>query len=545
MKRQQLFNSFWLSLTATVMVTQPTWADTAAGSAAQLNPAAKSKQPQADSPIAQQQTPTVGPNQPSDPRTPSAPNPTAPSASLELTSPAGSPPPSYLNPSGNPLQFPTRPEEVRIQGTQPITLQQAFELARRNSRTLQVAEITLERSRAGLREQQAALFPTLTTEQNVGRSFSANEALINAQNRTAVAASRADDNPANDVAPNERSASTAYSGSIRLSYDVFTSGLRRANIRQAEEQVRSDQLNVEIALEDLRQNVSNDYYNLQGADQQVRISQEAVRNAEASLRDAQALEQAGVGTRFEVLQSQVQLADRVQELTTAFSQQRIFRRQLATRLSLAQTVDVSAAEPVQIAGLWNLSLEDSIIVAFKNRAELEQQLALRNQSEQRRRAALATLGPQFSLNASYDLLDTFTDRENVVNGYSIGGAVSLNIFEGGAARSRADQERANIAIAETNFADLRNQIRFQVEQGYSQLQANFANIQTATVGLEQARESLRLARLRFQAGVGTQTDVINQENALVVAEGNRITAILDYNRALTTLQRAITSGPPR
>jgi len=32
-----------------------------------------------------------------------------------------------------------------------------------------------------------------------------------------------------------------------------------------------------------------------------------LRNAQASLRDAQALEQAGVGTRFDVLQSQVQL----------------------------------------------------------------------------------------------------------------------------------------------------------------------------------------------------------------------------------------------
>jgi len=75
--------------------------------------------------------------------------------------------------------------------------------------------------------------------------------------------------------------------------------------------------------------VANDYYALQAADESVRINQAAVRNAQASLRDAQALEQAGVGTRFDVLQSQVQLADETQRLTNSLSQQRISRRQLA------------------------------------------------------------------------------------------------------------------------------------------------------------------------------------------------------------------------
>jgi outer membrane protein TolC len=117
----------------------------------------------------------------------------------------------------------------------------------------------------------------------------------------------------------------------------------------------------------------------------------------------------------------------------------------------------------------------------------------------------------------------------------------LNLFDGGAARARADQEKANIRIAETEFADQRNQIRFEVEQAFSELQSNLQNVQTANAALEQAREALRLARLRFQAGVGTQTDVINSETDLTRAEGNRVRAILDYNRALANLQRAVTS----
>jgi OMF family outer membrane factor len=118
---------------------------------------------------------------------------------------------------------------------------------------------------------------------------------------------------------------------------------------------------------------------------------------------------------------------------------------------------------------------------------------------------------------------------------------SLNLFDGGSARARADQQTANIKIAETQFSDTRNQIRFQVEQAYAQLRTSLDQVQTANIALEQAREALRLARLRFQAGVGTQTDVIAAENDLTRAEGNSVQAILDYNRALATLQRSVTA----
>jgi OMF family outer membrane factor len=57
----------------------------------------------------------------------------------------------------------------------------------------------------------------------------------------------------------------------------------------------------------------------------------------------------------------------------------------------------------------------------------------------------------------------------------------------------------------------------------------------------QAEEALRLAILRFQAGVGTQTDRISAEAALTQAQGNRVSAIINYNLALAQLQRAVSN----
>ncbi|MEH2418787.1 TolC family protein [Nostoc sp.] len=443
----------------------------------------------------------------------------APSASVQV--------PDNLIPSSNPLLFPTKPEEVRLQGNQPITLTQALELARRNNRDLQVSILQLERSRAAVRQAQAALFPNLALTSDITRGQSAGSQLNDELSRQ------------QGFASNTGVPSTGFNGQAQLTYNLYTSGNRQATIRQAEEQERSDELAVETQFETIRLDVANDYYNLQQADEQVRIAQSAVQNSEASLRDAEALERAGVGTRFDVLRSQVNLANAQQDLTNARSQQAIARRQLATRISLPQSINISAADPVQLAGLWNPTLEETILLAFQNRSELQQQLAQRNIGEQQRRQALSTLGPQISLVASYSLLDQFNDNVSVTDGYSVGVRASLNLFDGGAARAQAAQAVANIAIAETQFAQQRNQIRFQVEQAYSTQQSSLANVQTSNTALEQAREALRLARLRFQAGVGTQTDVINSENDLTQAEGNRVRAILDYNRALASLQRYV------
>ncbi len=437
--------------------------------------------------------------------------------------------PENLIPNANPLQFPTKPEEVRLQNNQPITLAQALELARRNNHSLQVSILQLEQSRAAVRQAQAALLPSLSITSDITRSQSASGQLE-------------DQLYANEglVSPQAGIPATAFNGSAQLTYNLYTSGSRQATIRQAEEQERYYQLAVETEFETIRLTVATDYYNLQQADEQIRIYQASVQNAQASLKDAQALERAGVGTRFAVLQAQVNLANAQQNLTNAISQQQTARRQLATDISLPQSVNISAADPVQLAGLWNQTLEQTILLAFQNRSELPQQLAQRNIYEQQRRQALSALGPKISLVGSYSLLDQFNDNISVSDGYSLGVQATLNLYDGGAARAQAAQAKANIAIAETQFSEQRNQIRFQVEQAYFSQQSSLTNVQTANIALEQATEALRLARLRFQAGVGTETDVISSENDLTQAEGNRVAAILGYNKALAQLQRSVT-----
>ena len=462
---------------------------------------------------------------------PVVPNSDAPST-LSPTSTPSIATPEYLFNDPNPLQFPTRPEEVELIGTQPITLEQAIELARRNSRDLQAAQLTVERARAALRQAQAANLPTL----NVGANLTAQEVARQRQGEP---------NPITGLPEVEITSplETSLGGNLELSYNLLTGGQRSAAIRANERQARFQELQLEITAEDLRQNVTRDYYSVQEGDELVRIAQSALTQSEQSLRDAQAQEAAGIGTRFDVLQAQVELANAQQELTQQLSQQRIARRQLAQRLNLPQTVDIAAADPIDIADLWDFTLEDSIVLAFRSRAELEQQLVQREISQQQRRIALSATEPQVSLFAGYNVQNNLSTNSGFNDNFQFGAQFNMRLFDGGAARADADQEEANIATAEAQFASARDLVRFQVEQAYFNLQANFENIQTSTLALQQATESLRLARLRFQAGVGIQSDVLRAQTELTRAEVNRLQAVLGYNRSLADLRRAIGNFP--
>ena len=441
------------------------------------------------------------------------------------------PPPAYLESNPNPLQFPTVPEEVRLEGTQPLTLEQVIELAQRNNRDLQESLLNLERSGSALREARAALYPNLDLRSNLTRTDSANLELNNDRQRDLFG----------DNTPVQDTGTTTLDGTVELTYDLFTSGLRPAQIKAAEGQMRFDELEVERLSEQIRFDVTDAYYDVQQADEDVRIARAAVERFQQNLKDAEALERAGVGTKFDVLQARVDLANAKQDLTQGISQQRVTRRDLARLLSLPQWADISAADPVRPAGEWPLSLEETIVRAFKNRAELEQELVQRDIGDQQRRAALAALGPQVNLFANYNVLDVLDDSLGVADGYAIGARLQWNIYDGGASKARAAQQETGISIAETRFANQRNQVRFQVEQSYFDLQFNRANIETARVALDEAQERLRLAQLRFRAGVGTQTEVIDAVSALTQAEGNLTRATINYNRALASIKRAVSN----
>lgn len=470
---------------------------------------------------------------------------------IDRTAPA----PEALYTPSNPLLFPTSPSEVTIKGAYPLTLKQTLELAERNNRDLEVNRLQVEQQKAAVREAQAGLFPTLDLQSVFTRARSAGGTIgVKSAQAEAIARAGGDEQAARQqdqftggqtFRRSVADDSTSWDSSIQVNYDLYTSGLGSATRKAAAGRLRAAELAMERVREQLRLDATGDYYDLQEADEQVRINTKAVENSLQSLRDTQLQERVGLGTRFDVLRSEVQLANNQQQLTNSQANQTIRRRQISQRLSLPEYVTILAGDEVKKESIWKPSLEQTIVLAYKGRVELEEQLVQRDISESQRKQALSALGPKIQLRASYDFQKIFEQPvSGLTGGYSLSAVAQWRLFDGGAARAQADQRVVDGKIAEVRFTQTRNTVRFQVEQAYANQISNDKNIDTTSTALFQASEALRLAKLRFQAGVGTQTDVINAETDLTRAEGNRVTAILGYNRAIAQLQRFISNVSP-
>jgi OMF family outer membrane factor len=119
--------------------------------------------------------------------------------------------------------------------------------------------------------------------------------------------------------------------------------------------------------------------------------------------------------------------------------------------------------------------------------------------------------------------------------------VALNlrwsIFDGGRARAQYRQSKQQAQENAFRFADTRDRVRFEVEQSFNNLRADTRTIQTTSREVLSSRESLRLARLRFQAGVTTQREVVDNQRDLTQAQLRYAQALADYNRGLADLRR--------
>jgi outer membrane protein len=115
----------------------------------------------------------------------------------------------------------------------------------------------------------------------------------------------------------------------------------------------------------------------------------------------------------------------------------------------------------------------------------------------------------------------------------------LEIFAGGRRIHEVAEAKAQQRSLEHQLEDVRRLIEFDVRNAYIQMEDAMARIRQEQGTVELGREGRRLAQLRFQEGVGTQTETLDAELALRNAETLLVKAIHDYAVAHASIEKAI------
>ena len=485
-----------------------------------------------------------------------------PKADPSVISPAADILPPSLEPLAAPpsLSLPDAPSQVRIHELRPLTYEETLQLAELNSPTLKAAASQVDQAKSALRAAIAAWYPTVDLSASGLPEYFKSYSYRNPD----FVPDRVVQKPTGQINPttgeeitrpetrdgyNERYGREWRANvSLSVSWDLINPA-RVPQIAAARDRFERAGDSYLIALRDLRLEAATSYFNLQEADEGVRIGQAGVKASLVSLRDARARFNAGVNTKLEVLEAETQLARDRNTLTSNLAKQDVQRRDLSRLLDLPQDITPTAATPARPLGLWEPTLQESIVAAYNYREELDQLILDISINNSQANASLAAVQPVLSFVNSTSASRTEgqsgqTSISDIDMGdftYGVQNSTALRaswrLFDGG--RARAEYRRSKQAAEQSrfDFANQRDQIRFGVEQSFFGLRSAVQSIDTTSSEVLSSRESLRLSQLRVQAGVGVQREVVNNQRDLTQAELKYASAIRQYNTYLAQLQR--------
>ena len=463
------------------------------------------------------------------------------------------------------LALPNQPDQVRIRELRPLTLAEVERLAEVNNPNLKAVALEVQQAKSNLRAAISSWYPTLNLTANGLPQYLAGESQRFDSSRSEsqrLNSSGSDSiNPFTDLEVEDgrltRTEIVSANFAARLNWNLIDPARvpEIAAARDTFERARDSYL---ISLRDLRLSATEAYIRLQERDETVNVGKQSVAASLVSLRDARARFQAGVATKLEVLEAETQLARDRDLLTQELNFQSRARRELAKIIDLPQDVTPTAASPARVLGIWEPSLQESIIAAYAFREELDQlilDISINNSNANR---ALSAVQPVLSI---YNDFQTRRFKggtsEPPVNtdayGWSFDNAVGLsarwNVFDGGRARAEYRRNKQKAEASTYDFATRRGEIRFEVEQSFFNLRDRQASIRTTAREVLSSREALRLARLRFQAGVTTQREVVDNQRDVTNAQVRYVKAIADYNVSVAKLRRftgldQVASCPP-
>jgi outer membrane protein len=243
-------------------------------------------------------------------------------------------------------------------------------------------------------------------------------------------------------------------------------------------------------------------------------------------------------TRAEAQLAQARLAQLQNETTT---------KQGLQQLLLA--LDYDAVQPV---GLRTTNLlpqtTTSSVALLEIREQAETKFFARRADWRRTQRALEQTGldekaasleraPSVALTGSYGQSGAYfdTDRKDEWAGAV---AVTVPVFDG--LKSRSDRRTAlsKRRVQEIKLHALENQIKAEIDAAEQDVNSRYQQIDVAKLNLRLAEDQLRLARVRYVAGVADNREIIEALNQLALANDNVIEAKYRYNLSRVELARA-------
>jgi outer membrane protein len=411
-----------------------------------------------------------------------------------------------------------------------LTLEDAIKIALENSNQVKLAQLEILKSDEKLVEARSALIPRISASGSYSRYLKKPVLFL------------PPDSPFGRMTGGviEIGFDNSYLGAISLQMPLFSWNLY-AGIRSAlKGKSLAEQAYKSVTLKTIA-DVKKAFYGALLARENYKITKMRVDLAEDNLKNVEKMYRQGIASEYDYISAQVQYQNLLPLLIQAENNLELAKNALKLVLGIDVKEDIEIEGEMKVDSLIGVDYASSLKDLYEKNPDLKQ--AELQVELSREIVSLEVSGHLPSLFLTGNLQYQAQANDFNFNQYRwirttfIGLQIQIPIFNGFGTQARVDQAQASFqqAIERLNFTkqalenELKNTI-YRIEQSGRRIESQKRAVELAELGY-------KIARKRFESGLGTQLEVSNAEVNLAQARLNYSQAIYDYLIAMSELEK--------
>lgn len=327
-----------------------------------------------------------------------------------------------------------------------------------------------------------------------------------------------------------------YIGQLLVNENLSVAGF--ANLARTRALAARAAADLESARRDLALRVVQLYFGFLDAQSKLQVAKQARDEALDFTQLTQKLERGREVAHADVVKAELEFQQRDREQGDASLAEERARLDLGTLLFPDPRTPYSLA--VQTIAPPLPSLSDVQEEASHNNPDLRSALEASKAANAAVAAARAGYLPSFSFNYTYGIdapeVEANGPRHVRNLGYSAFASIDFPVWDWFATHEKVQQSQLEQKAARIALTAMQRTLIAQLQEYYNEARVAYAQVASLKTSVETAEESLRLTKLRYQAGEATALEVVDAENSLALVQGQQADGVLRYRVALANLQ---------
>lgn len=329
-----------------------------------------------------------------------------------------------------------------------------------------------------------------------------------------------------------------YGSTVQAALPIYTGGANEGNIDRATSGLRAQEYSYDATMQQIKFDATNAYFTVLADRDTIKLQQETVDRYAAHLKDVKAQFEVGTVAKIDVLGSEVALANAKQNLTKAQRTYEVDRVALLNMLGLPADTEVSFNEQLKYE-TYDKTKDFCLSYALQNQPSIRIAAAKVKAALASMQVARAGYLPTVSVVATNSWSGKSFPGNTVKDDWTLSARASVPILDSGITAGKVDIARAAYDTAVEQQRQVIQAVHYNLTNAYLSLREAEQRINTAGVASAQAEENYRIAQLRYQAGVGTNLDLLDAALSLTNAKNNYVSALYAYNTSKSALDKAM------